>query len=276
MRKMAITLALASTVLATPAVARDKSWYVGVEGGIMLVEDTVFDYADAPITAANGIKVNHKGGFDADIIGGYDFGLLRAEAEIAYKRASIKDVSIATAITGPLLPPAADGRASALSAMGNLLLDFGDDDSWSGYIGGGAGVARVRYNVDFPTALASFSDRDNGLAWQAIAGVRAAVSPNVDLGLKYRYFNARKVNLEDGVGGSYRGNFRSHSLLASLIFNFAPPPPPPPPVVEAPPPPPPPPATQTCPDGSVILATDVCPAPPPPPPPPPPAEGERG
>jgi iron complex outermembrane recepter protein len=42
-----------------------------------------------------------------------------------------------------------------------------------------------------------------------------------------------------------------------------------------PPPPPPPPATQTCPDGSVILATEACPAPPPPPPPPPPAP-ERG
>jgi iron complex outermembrane receptor protein len=38
---------------------------------------------------------------------------------------------------------------------------------------------------------------------------------------------------------------------------------------------PPPPATQTCADGSVILATDACPAPPPPPPPPPPAP-ERG
>ena len=48
------------------------------------------------------------------------------------------------------------------------------------------------------------------------------------------------------------------------------------PVVEAPPPPPPAaPATQTCPDGSVILATDACPAPPPPPPPPAP-EPERG
>ncbi len=44
----------------------------------------------------------------------------------------------------------------------------------------------------------------------------------------------------------------------------------------APPPPPPaPPATQTCPDGTVILATDACPAPPPPPPPPAP-EPERG
>ena len=55
-------------------------------------------------------------------------------------------------------------------------------------------------------------------------------------------------------------------------------PPPPPPVVAPPPPPPPPappPATQTCADGSVILATDTCPAPPPPPPPPAPAP-ERG
>ena len=58
------------------------------------------------------------------------------------------------------------------------------------------------------------------------------------------------------------------------MASASPPPPPPPP---APPPPPPPaaPATQTCTDGSVILATDACPAPPPPPPPPAPAP-ERG
>ena len=48
------------------------------------------------------------------------------------------------------------------------------------------------------------------------------------------------------------------------------------PVIAPPPPPPPaPPATQTCSDGSVILATEACPVPPPPPPPPPPAP-ERG
>ena len=61
-------------------------------------------------------------------------------------------------------------------------------------------------------------------------------------------------------------------------LDFAPPkraPLAPEPVVAPPPPPPPPPATQTCPDGSVILATEACPAPPPPPPPPPPAP-ERG
>jgi TonB-dependent receptor len=56
---------------------------------------------------------------------------------------------------------------------------------------------------------------------------------------------------------------------AGVRFSFggdrAPPLPPPPPM--APPLPPPPVATQTCADGSVILATDACPAPPPAPPP---------
>ena len=75
----------------------------------------------------------------------------------------------------------------------------------------------------------------------------------------------------------YQRYGRRWMLGATYKFGAAPPPPPPPP--PAPPPPPPPaPATQTCPDGTVILATDTCPAPPPPPPPPPPPaeKGERG
>ncbi|HEV2593742.1 MAG TPA: TonB-dependent receptor [Sphingomicrobium sp.] len=63
---------------------------------------------------------------------------------------------------------------------------------------------------------------------------------------------------------------------ATVTFGHHPAPPPPPPVAPPPPPPPPAaPATQTCPDGSVILATATCPVPPPPPPPPAPAP-ERG
>jgi iron complex outermembrane receptor protein len=65
-------------------------------------------------------------------------------------------------------------------------------------------------------------------------------------------------------------------FLVGATFKFgaraAPPPPPP---LPPPPPPPAPPATQTCADGSVILATASCPVPPPPPPPPAPAP-ERG
>jgi iron complex outermembrane receptor protein len=74
----------------------------------------------------------------------------------------------------------------------------------------------------------------------------------------------------------YQTYGRRFLLGATYKFGASPPPsplPPPPP----PPPPPAAPATQTCPDGTVILATATCPVPPPPPPPPPPAAApERG
>ena len=80
-------------------------------------------------------------------------------------------------------------------------------------------------------------------------------------------------------GNTYPGTWDAlgRLLWVGATIDFLPPKPAPAPVEAPPPPPPPPPppATQTCPDGSVILATEACPAPPPPPPPPPPAP-ERG
>ena len=80
-------------------------------------------------------------------------------------------------------------------------------------------------------------------------------------------------------GNTYVGtwDYLGRYIWAGATLTFSPPkraPLAPAPIV-APPPPPAPPATQTCPDGSVILATEACPVAPPPPPPPPPAP-ERG
>jgi opacity protein-like surface antigen len=283
MRKLAVGLALASTALATPAVARDGSGYVGIEGGFMIVEDMVLDYDDDTLDINDAVDVDFDTGTDVDVIGGYDFGAFRVEGELAYKRASINEIGLQDELANPQVNAGffeADGRVSVLSGMVNGLLDFGDDGSWNGYLGGGIGIARVkvRGDIDDDEFGVDFRGSESGMAWQLIAGIRAAVSDNIDIGLKYRLFTARKLNFggdfEDGeIDADLKGRLRTHSLLASLIYNFGAPPAPPPP----PPPPPPPaaPATQTCPDGSVILATDVCPVPPPPPPPPPP-EPERG
>jgi len=88
-----------------------------------------------------------------------------------------------------------------------------------------------------------------------------------------------KLSLDRERGGRARLGYNigtPRTIGLTLRQAFAPPPPlPPEPYVAPPPPPPPPPATQTCADGSVILATDTCPLPPPPPPPPAP-EPERG
>jgi hypothetical protein len=57
MRKLAIAAALASTALATPAFARDHSPYVGIEGGVMWVEDADVDYDDGTLSLPNAINV---------------------------------------------------------------------------------------------------------------------------------------------------------------------------------------------------------------------------
>ena len=71
MRKVAVVLALASTALATPALARDKSWYVGVEGGAMIVEDIQFDVRTAAgVNSTRAGSIDHDYGWEVDgIIG---------------------------------------------------------------------------------------------------------------------------------------------------------------------------------------------------------------
>ena len=329
MRKYLLAAAAVSAI-ASPAGARDGSVYVGIEGGVLFPKDNDADvFADFTTTQVPGTPVasapldtnfedafgiDYNRGLDVDVILGYDFGMFRLEGELGYKRAKVNDFELddsdIAAINAALNRPSgagdpgapglaalsADdfdlgGKVTVKSAMLNGLVDFGNEDGLSFYVGAGAGRARVK----------ALGDSDSAWAFQGIVGARYAVSRNVDLGLKYRYFQTGRLNLaEDSVAvagnpdtvagtipvvrttnalltSDFEQKFRSHSLLASLIFNFggseevlAPPPPPPPPA----PPPPPPPATQTCPDGSVILATDACPPPPPPPPPPP--EPERG
>jgi opacity protein-like surface antigen len=283
MKKIGLA-ALAVVAVSSPAIARDHSGYIGVEGGALWAKDINIDahavQEGTEVNIDNAFRIDFKTGLDLDLIAGYDFGLVRVEGELGYKRAAVDEVG------GPFFTETSssvdgDGHVSVKSAMANVLLDFGNENGVSFYGGGGVGWAQVKLSHvsgDFE----DISGKDSGLAWQVIAGVRYAISPNIDAGLKYRYFRTRSLDFGDVLPLSsfddFNANrFQSHSLLASLIFNFggteAPPPPPPPP--PAPPPPPPPPATQTCPDGSVILATDACPVPPPPPPPPEPAP-ERG
>jgi opacity protein-like surface antigen len=239
MRKLAIAVALASTAMATPAVARDHSFYAGLEGGGMFVEDIHLHYTDATRDLSDAYRVNFGTGFDVDAIAGYDFGFIRLEGELAYKHASVDSVNvpataavIAPTTTGNL----SGGKVSVLSGMINALLDFGNDDALSGYIGGGAGLADVKLSAatDTPGAHA-FSDRDSRFALQAIAGVRYAVSPNIDVGLKYRHMEIRGLKFSDTFNGApftFSGRLATNSLLASVIYNFYSPPPPPPPAPE--------------------------------------------
>lgn len=243
-----LLVAAAAVAIAAPAAARDNTAYVGIEGGPMWVENTDFDFEDDDNDLANAFIVEHDTGIDLDLIGGYDFGGFRTELEFGYKQAGVDELGVGNAFAGGG-DFEADGTAKVYSGMLNVLLDIGDGDSWSGYVGPGIGIARVDYDMEADGIVDgegfALDGQDYALAMQVIAGVRAPISSNIDLGLKYRYFNTSKLSYSETDGGGVanppfdlEGRWSSHSLLASLIYNFASPPPPPPPPPPMPPMPP--------------------------------------
>ena len=215
---------MASTALASPALAKDDSWYIGAEFGAMLVEDGDFTIN----STTDSHEISHEFGFDGGGYVGYDFGGFRLEAEVSYRQADIDSV----AIGAPGLPVSGGstltgnynnmgGDADSLSFMLNGLLDFGPDDGLQGYVGGGVGVARTKYEVSPYSNLApSIDDSDSGLAWQILAGVRAPLTDTIDVGLRYRYYNAQDVALVDLGGNTLEDTFTSHSLMGTLEYNF--------------------------------------------------------
>ena len=289
--KLNLLAAAAAAAIATPAFAQDSGPYVGIEGGILFPNDTdvdveVFENGTSLGSVGDAFAIDYKNGYDIDAIGGYDFGMFRIEGELGYKRAKLRDIEVDPALidifeaeTGTVVTDDdldLDGHTSVLSGMLNGLVDF-DLGGVSVYGGAGVGRASVKFSGG------GDSDSDSAWAYQLIAGLRAPISDMIDVGLKYRYFRTGRLDFSqqvdidgDTFGSDLSGRFSSHSLLASLIFNFGAPQRAPVIPAAAPPPPPPPvaPATQTCADGTVILATESCPLPPPPPPPPSP--GERG
>jgi opacity protein-like surface antigen len=276
MRKWLFGAALAVAMVAPASAQSDRGGYIGLEGGLLfpknieLDETLIFTSPTDPMTFDDGARFRLDNGLDVDLIGGYDFGMIRAELELGYKTASVDELG-GVAWSDTPGNPFIDGQGDVRvwSAMGNALLDLDIGDHLSLFGGGGLGWSRVKLD-DVGTDSFQLSESESGLAWQLIAGARTALGPNFELGLKYRYFSGPKLSYQaeyPGLTQEFDGaRFRSHSLLASVIYNFGVegPPPPPPPAPLAPPTPPPA-ATQTCQDGSVILVTDSCPPPPPPP-----------
>ena len=272
MRKVAILVALASTVVVSPAFARNDAWYIGIDAGPSIVEDGTYRIVGSNAARTGVGTVDTKTGYDVDGNIGYDFGGFRLEAEVGYKRASISGYASsaqtpsstttgAVSFSPPQTFPTAGGNESALSFMMNALLDFGDDDGLSGFVGAGGGVARIKEKLLLNNnGAASVNDSDTGFAYQALAGIRAPLTDHWDVGLKYRFFNANRVNLIDLAGSAISTRYRSHSILGSLTYNFGEKAEPVPVVVAPPPPPPPPPpevvAAPVCTPGPYIVFFD--------------------
>src|SRR5688572_13024415 len=97
MRRHLLAATAIAALAATPAAARDNSGYFGIEVGALMADDSEVDL-DLDFDDDDDIElfdIDHKLGVDGDLIAGYDFGMIRAEAELGYKRAEHDEYSAA-------------------------------------------------------------------------------------------------------------------------------------------------------------------------------------
>src|SRR5436189_5283121 len=101
MRKYLLATATVA-LIASPAFAKDGSGYAGIDVGAVWPNkqhvNGSIDFTNplVPDVVSTDIgSLKYKTGIDADLIGGYDFGMFRLEGELGYKHGKMKTPNFA-------------------------------------------------------------------------------------------------------------------------------------------------------------------------------------
>jgi OOP family OmpA-OmpF porin len=227
-----VSTAIGAFGLASPAQAAGP-FYVSVMGGANFLQDDSFHAVTSPTFSANTLAFhpNSDTGFIVSAAVGIHLDQvlsgLRVEAEGAYRKNHVKgtwqsNTGTPTGISSGTL----DYDHSTWSVLANAWYDFNVGSSLKPYVGGGIGWAETRIKGTYKGSLAAnpnFDFSNDGFAWQAGAGVNLALTPNIDLGVGYRYFSGPDVTVASDFGanpatGSISSN--NQSVLVSLTFGM--------------------------------------------------------
>lgn len=141
---------------------------------------------------------------------GYAFGNgFRGEFEFGYRRSPFKSISPGAAATA--LGTDLNANSNTYSYMANALYDFHVAPAWLINVGAGIGAANVRINNvghEWP------------FAYQAMTGVEYGLTPNVKLGLEYKFLGTDKLRLKTNAVFTDRPNYYDHAVLLTLRYTF--------------------------------------------------------
>ncbi|MDB5411503.1 MAG: hypothetical protein JWL84_6415 [Rhodospirillales bacterium] len=220
---LGLSLAAATSILCVPAQAqtnsdygmqREKGWYVGAGLGANFQEDNHF--------ALGASNTQYNWGPVGIASVGYAFGnSLRLEIEPGYRYNDVDKISG----TG-----AGGGRSQIFSTMGNVLWDFNQLQLMGiplvPHVGAGVGWAHI-WDQEGPHGGLQVKGQSDAVAYQAIGGVEYGLTPQLKLGVDYRYFvsqdNDFRVNT---VGGPKTrvGDFNDHAIIFTVRYSFGAPP----------------------------------------------------
>ena len=225
---------LAMVAMFSAAEAQAQVIYLGGEGGWSVLEDQTDNAAGVPP-----IHTRFDSGFAAGAKLGYEWGPWRFEEEYIYHSNDLNHLDV-----GGVNIAGVSGSRQSHAIMTNLLYDFNYGWPVVPHLGAGVGAVDIVDHARVPGVGRVFDDNDWQFGYQAIAGVRYNLTPNVAFDLDYRYLATTDATFRVPIAPAitYKSGYSTHTLMAGLVYRFGPPPAPPP--VAAPPAPPAPPVAQ--------------------------------
>jgi opacity protein-like surface antigen len=150
---------------------------------------------------------------------------VRAEIELSYARWKADEYTGENDDTGNKFGDKAGGHVSATYLLGNVWIDIHTDTPFTPYVGGGAGVAWVDADTEYPKGNERFGygDATTAFAFQAGAGVKYDVSENIAVDVSYRFKGILDVDFdgrESDVVNYEGGDLYSHNVQAGVTFGF--------------------------------------------------------
>lgn len=203
-----------------------RGWYASLGAGLNINRDSEFTGPAVP-----GFEADHDLGFAGIGAVGYNFGHVRLEGELGYRRNGV-DQYRNPGVAG-------SGDTDAITILGNVVYDFLPDARINPYIGAGIGAARVNFDSHRRAGAAFVDDSDWVLAYQGILGVNYKLAPQTLISLDYRYLGTSDADVTTSLGAA-DGRYQAHTILLGVTYRFNPPPAAPVQPAAAPPPPPPP------------------------------------
>lgn len=231
----------------TPAQA--ATHYISGMGGISRMNNMTPEESYQGASGNDGSNIDLGTGATALGAIGCDYGNYRLEAEIGYQQNKLKsglDNRDGVVQYYPQEGSRYDmrGDVSALSLMGNGYYDVNLGGGVEFYVSAGAGIAQVAFhdvnfvndydpqvNVLVNNPNPGYNDHETTLAYQAGAGLAFALSENVKLDLRYRYFATTDFTYSNDLSDSssnsitpdaagMNNNIVSHSALLGLRVEF--------------------------------------------------------
>jgi opacity protein-like surface antigen len=190
--------------------------YASIFGG------AVFPYSisatqDSANPAERNANISLDTGFSVSGDLGYDFGNgFRVEGQFGYLNMDTDTLTLPNA--GPIsddMPGTLDG----IYGMANGWYAF-EMGAFKPFVGGGIGFASMSIDAGPYFGGISVDDSDTAFAWQVGGGAEFAVSENISLVGRYRYFATSDFSVRDSDGTDISASFDTHIVEAGIRFEF--------------------------------------------------------